>query len=86
MRAKLGCIHPKTGFLQLVHWWVLGPTGPHGPDTNNGEELVTISTHGSKKESAVDRMGSKANALATAFFSSSSFLQQIFWFSHRGNQ
>jgi len=41
------------------------------------------------KESAVDTMDTKANALASAVHSSSSssFLQpEIFWFSHRGNQ
>jgi hypothetical protein len=30
MRAELGFIqneNPKTSFLQLVHWWVLGDTG-----------------------------------------------------------
>jgi len=92
MGAKLGWIHsrprenqPKTGFLQLVHWWVLGQTGPQGPDTNKGEELVTTSTHVSKKAPSIG-WERKRMHLPVHSSSSSSFLQQIFWFSHRGDQ
>ncbi len=74
---------PKTGFLQLVHWWVVGQTGPHGPDANKAEELVTISTHGSKK-SAVDGYESECSAFFFFCFSATDFLVLSPWQSMNG--
>ncbi len=52
-----------------MQWRVLGQTGPHGPDTNKGEELVTNSTHGSKKAPSIGYgYESECTGQATAFF------------------